>query len=194
MQKPPHSRARALLHSAFCILNSRFRRALAIVLTSALVCGSFPAPAAAATEFYGQVIFAGVAVPGATVTASQGEVRLTTSTDAQGIFRFTDIADGGWTLQVEMRGFATLSRDVTIGPDVQPAMWELSLLPFEEITRGLPSPAPRPARAPEPNNSSASTRSQSNAPRPATPQTGFQRAGVATSQQPPRQAAAAPPA
>ena len=75
-------------------------------------------------NIYGQVVFGGVAVPGATVTATQGDMRLTTSTDAQGIFRIADIADGTWTIEIEMRGFATLTREVTIGPDAQPVMWE----------------------------------------------------------------------
>ncbi len=175
-------------------MHTRGSRALAYLLTAALVAGSFPVPVSAAAESYGQVIFGGVAVPGAQVTAVQGDTRLTTSTDAQGVFRIRDIADGGWTMRVEMRGFETLTREVMIGPDAQPMMWELSLLPFEEISRGLPSPAPRPARAAESGSQSSSTRAQSDAPKPATPQTGFQRAGVAPSQTPPRQAPAAPPA
>ena len=89
---------------------------------------------------------------------------------------FADIADGAWTIQIEMRGFATLTREVTIGPDAQPAMWELTLLPFEEITRGLPPPAPRPARAPGAEQPDGATRSQPNAPA-ATPQTGLSARG-----------------
>ena len=157
---------------------------------TALVAGSWPATVKAAAEYYGQVIFGGVAVPGATVTATQGEMRLVTSTDAQGVFRIADIADGMWTMQIEMRGFANLTRDVTIGPDVQPVMWELTLLPYEEITRGLPPPAPRATRAPDPSNQTA-TRQQPNTP--STPQTGFQRAGVTTPQAPASRQAAAPP-
>lgn len=173
-------------------MRPRGSRILAYLVATALVAGSFPVPLNAAAEYYGQVIFAGVAIPGAQVTATQGETTRSTSTDAQGVFRFADIADGAWTFSVEMRGFAVLTREVTIGADSQPQMWELTLLPYEEITRGLPPPAPRPARAPDATNQSSSTRSQSNAPRPTTPQTGFQRAGVAPSQTPPRQAAAPP--
>ena len=173
-------------------MRRRASEALAYLLITALVVGSWPAPVRAALEYYGQVIFGSVAVPGATVTATQGDMRLTTSTDAQGIFRLTDIADGVWSIRVEMRGFAELTREVMIGPDAQPAMWELSLLPFEEIAKNLPPP-PRPAAAPQSNgHPTTATRSQPNVPR-ATPQTGFQRAGVAPSQTPPRQAAASPP-
>ncbi|HWV94641.1 MAG TPA: carboxypeptidase regulatory-like domain-containing protein [Vicinamibacterales bacterium] len=167
---------------------------IAYLLTTALVAGSLPVPVRAAAEYVGQVSFAGIAVPGAQVTATHGETQLATTTDAQGVFRIANIADGAWTFRVEMRGFSTLSRDVTIGPDAQPMMWELSLLPFEEITRGLPPPAPRPAPAPESSSQSSSARSQSKPPRPATPQTGFQRAGVAPPQTPPSRPAAAAPA
>jgi trimeric autotransporter adhesin len=184
--------ARHRVHSAFRILNYS-RRAVARVLVCALVSGGLPVPMSAASEYYGQVVFAGVAVPGATVTASQGDVHLTTSSDAQGIFRLTDIADGVWSVRIEMRGFANLTREVTIGPDAQPAMWELSLLPFEEIVRGLPPPPPaRPVRAPDSNNQTTATRSQASVPG-ASPQTGFQRAGVSAPQTPPSRQAVAPP-
>ena len=103
-------------------MRPRGSRALAYLLTTALVAGSFPVPVSAATEYYGQVIFGGVAVPGAQVTATQGETTLTTSTDAQGVFRFSEIADGAWMFRVEMRGFSTLTREVTVAPDVQPQM------------------------------------------------------------------------
>src|SRR4030095_3440092 len=156
-------------------MQRRATRALAWLLTGVLTFTTWPAPIFAASEYYGQVIFGGVAVPGATVTATQGDLRLTTSTDAQGVFRFTEIADGPWNVQIEMRGFSNLTREVTIGPEAQPAMWELSLLPFEEIARGLAPPAAPPARAPANNQTATTTRSQTSGPS-AAPQTGFQRA------------------
>ena len=66
-------------------MRRRASEALAYLLITALVVGSWPAPVRAAPEYYGQVIFGSVAVPGATVTATQGDMRLTTSTDARGI-------------------------------------------------------------------------------------------------------------
>jgi hypothetical protein len=172
-------------------MQRRVIRTLVYPLIATLVAASWPVAVRAATEYYGQVIFAGVAVPGATVTAARGDQRLTTSTDAQGIFRIGDIADGTWTISIGMRGFAMLSREVTIGPDAQPAMWELSLLPFEEITRGLPPP---PVRATPPsNNQTGTTRVQSNAPT-SPPSTGFQRAGVTTPQAPASRQTVTPPA
>ena len=163
---------------------------IARALVVAVALSGVPGSTAAATEYYGQVAFGGVAVPGASVTATQGDTELTTSTDAQGLFRLADIPDGAWTIHVRMRGFADLVREITIGPDAQPAMWELSLLPFEEIARGLPPPPARAARAADSSGQPADTRTQPTVA--VAPQTGFQRAGV-TPPQAPRQAAASPP-
>ena len=165
---------------------------IALTLVFAVVLAGMPGSAAAAAEYYGQVAFGGVPVPGATITATQGDLERTTSTDAQGIFRIADIADGVWTIRVEMRGFANLTREITIGPDAQPTTWELSLLPFEEIARGLPPPPARAPRAPDSSSQATDTRVQSAAP--AAPRTGFQRAGVVAPQAPPSRQAAAPPA
>src|SRR3954470_4129731 len=45
----------------------------------------------------GQVLLAGRAVPGATVTVSQGDKKFVTSTDAQGTYQLPDLPDGTWT-------------------------------------------------------------------------------------------------
>src|SRR5881628_3839560 len=96
----------------------------------------------AATDRYGHVSFGGVPVPGATVTAIRYDRHLVTVTDQQGVYRFADLADGVWTFRVEMLGFATIVQDITIMVDSPPSAWELKLLPFEEITRGLPPAGP----------------------------------------------------
>ena len=93
-------------------------------------------PVLSATEHYGQVGFTGLAVPGATVTATQGDKQIVTTTDQSGVYRFADLADGTWTIKIEMRGFAPLTREVTVIAGAQAAVWELALLPFEEITQG----------------------------------------------------------
>src|SRR5215208_3708809 len=56
----------------------------------------------------------GVPIPGARVTATQGSNTLVTTTDAQGGYRFAGIADGPWTMQVEMIGLSTQRRELTI--------------------------------------------------------------------------------
>ena len=74
-----------------------------------------------ASEQHGQVTFSGLPVPGATVTATQGDKKITAVTDPQGAYSFPDLADGVWTMQVEMLGFSTLKGDVTIGPESKPS-------------------------------------------------------------------------
>jgi len=103
---------------------------------------------AAAPEHIGQVTFNGVAVPGATVIASQGDKKLATSTNQQGLYRFADLADGMWTIRVEMIGFMPATKDVTIAPDAQPVTFELALLPFDVIAKDLPRLAPGSAPPP----------------------------------------------
>src|SRR4051812_44824880 len=89
----------------------------------------------AAADHHGRVTFGAVPVPGATVTVVQGDQQRVTVTDQDGVYRIADIAEGVWTVRVEMVGFATISRDVTIAAGSPSAAWELQLLPFDEITR-----------------------------------------------------------
>jgi hypothetical protein len=89
----------------------------------------------AAAEHYGQVTFGGLPVPGATVSASQGDKQLVTITDRQGVYKLPDLADGTWTIRVEMLGFSAASQDVTVTAGSQPSIWELKLTPFEEIAK-----------------------------------------------------------
>jgi hypothetical protein len=126
----------------------------------------------AASDQAGRVVVGSVPLPGATVTAIHGDAQKTTVTDDQGIYRFADLADGVWTLRVEMLGFATLTQDVTVGPDAPPPIFDLKLLPFEAITRGLP-PTPQPEESAGANPAS---RSASAAAPPSTG--GFQRTQV----------------
>jgi hypothetical protein len=153
-----------------------------------------------AAEHSGQVSAAGVPIPGATVTATQGERKIVTATDAIGAFSFPDLKDGVWTIRVEMPGFAPLTRDVTVVAGAEQTAWDLALLSFDEITRGVPMPAPAPPPSAAPAASTSASRGGSrttstpNKPgAAATPSTGsFQRAGVSASAAAPA-AGAAPP-
>ena len=117
-----------------------------------------------AADHVGRVLVGRVPLPGATVTAVHGNSQRTTVTDEQGIYHFEDLAEGIWTFRVEMLGFATLTQDVAVGKSA--LTWELKLLPFREITRGLPgqsepqttppaAAAARPAVANEPTQAGA---------------------------------------
>src|SRR5262245_47501290 len=81
------------------------------------------------TQHQGQVMFAGVPVPGATVVVAQGEKRLVAVTDQQGVYSFPDLAEGPFTIQVEMLGFSTIKQEVN-APNAE---FELKMLPIEEM-------------------------------------------------------------
>ena len=102
----------------------------------------------AAAEHHGQVKFGGLPVPGATVTATQGDKKLVAVTDQQGSYSFPDLAEGIWTMQVEMLCFAPDKQEVGVTPNAPAGMWELKLLPFDEIKASAPPPAaPTPSTA-----------------------------------------------
>ena len=96
---------------------------------------------AAAFGYHGQVTFGGVPVPGATVTATQGDKKFVSVTDEQGFFSFPDLADGTWTMEVAMQGFSTIKQDVSAAPDAAVAKWELSMLPLDQIKAEIESTA-----------------------------------------------------
>jgi hypothetical protein len=91
-----------------------------------------------ASEHRGQVKFGGLPVPGATVTATQGDKRLTAVTDLDGAYSFADLPDGQWTIRVEMQCFSPIERDVAVTPAAPSPVWELKLLPFEQIKASAP--------------------------------------------------------
>jgi hypothetical protein len=119
------------------------RRLLGCLYTAWLACSFLPA-----AEHQGVVKFGGLPLPGATVTAVQGEKRWVTVTDPQGFYSFPDLADGAWTLRVEMQCFAPAHREVATGANTT-AEWELDLLPLDEIRSAAPAstPATSPAAA-----------------------------------------------
>jgi len=104
-------------------------------------------------------------VPGATVTATQRDASRVTVTDEQGTYRFTDVADGSWTVEVAMLGFSTIRQDVVVSPEAPPTTFALSVLPFDRIAAGR------------------TVRNEPAAPASAAPATGggFQRTTVTTS-------------
>ena len=106
-----------------------------------------------AADYFGQVTFNGLPVPGATVTATirlkpdstlpvrdagQGEKKISVTTNQDGIYHLADIANGLWTLTIELFGFTTITRDVTIPATEDPPPDVLSIRSFDELTRDLP--------------------------------------------------------
>jgi len=96
----------------------------------------------AAAEHRGQVKFGGLPIPGVSITVSQGDKKFSAVTDEQGAYGFPDLADGIWTIQVEMLCFSPIKQEVAVTAGAPVAEWELKLLPFDEIKASAPPPAP----------------------------------------------------
>jgi len=86
-----------------------------------------------AAEHHGQVFFGEVPVPGATVTLTQGAKQFSTITDQQGLYQFTDLADGEYAVRIEMRGFTTFEAEVKVTADAPQGIWQLKLLGLEQM-------------------------------------------------------------
>lgn len=54
--------------------------------------------AADAADHYGLVTFGGLPVPGADVSATRGDQRVQTTSDEEGVYRLSDLAEGVWTI------------------------------------------------------------------------------------------------
>src|SRR5688500_3302724 len=152
------------------------RKVTAWLLIALIAAGQ---PAFAADQL-GQVLFNGVPIPGATVTATQADKKVAATTDADGIFQLGDLAAGTWTLIVEMLGFTTVKRDITVPTEGEPPPFELALKSFEEISRELPvqRQEPLPAAAPVAAGTAQARGPAAPNGTPAPAQGGFQRAGV----------------
>ena len=113
--------------------NSRLQRLMAATL--AVACGLM------ASEYHGTVRTAALPLPGVVVTAVHGEQRVVTTTDDRGVFSFPDLADGVWTIEAEMLGFAKVTREVGIAPDAPSPEWQLKLLSEDALVAAI-EPAP----------------------------------------------------
>src|SRR4051812_31993304 len=139
-----------------------------------------------AAELTGVVRFGGLPLPGATVIATQDGKRLSTITDGEGRYRFGDVADGTWNVEVGMQLFAAQKKDIAGA-----AEWDMQLLSPEELSKAAVAPAPgeprlevasaKPVAPPKPN--------AKNAPAQTNTRTPFQRTGLnATATAPAEQA------
>lgn len=88
---------------------------------------------ALASEYHGQVTFGGLPIPGVTITAMQGSLKLVAVSDQQGVYSFADLPNGAWKISVEMQCFSTIEQTVTITPNVAAGTWELKLLSLDQI-------------------------------------------------------------
>lgn len=99
------------------------------------------AGALAGAQYRGSVTSAGLPIPGAIVTATQGDRKVVTSTDENGVYTFPELDQGAWTVEVEAFGFAKTTRAVTL-PAQTGTTWDLKL-----SVEAPPQVAARPAEA-----------------------------------------------
>jgi hypothetical protein len=163
-----------------------------------------------ATEYHGRVLYGGLPLPGATLTATMGDKKAVASTGLDGTYSFPDLADGQWTIEVEMLCFSSVKKEITIAFGVPAAEWELKLLPASEINAAAAAAAP-PVSAPSQPGPVLTTsvpaapaaaaapakpgkKSKTPAVAPVNTASGFQRANVnASATPPPSDAASAAP-
>lgn len=88
---------------------------------------------AVASPYRGVVTFGELPLPGATVTATQGDKTLSVLSDSSGAFAFDDLADGKWTITVQMQCFEPLHEAVTVAPKMPPTALEMTLLPVAQL-------------------------------------------------------------
>ncbi len=108
-----------------------------------------------ASEVHGQVVFNGLPVPGATVTATHGAKKIVVTTDATGNYAFADLADGTWTISVDMLCFEPAKQDVEVTVNTPVGKIELKMLPVSQLLAIATAPKVETvpalnARTPEP--------------------------------------------
>src|SRR5437016_5963033 len=101
--------------------------------------------ALAAAEHHGMVKSGGLPVPGASITATQGDKKHVTTTDETGRYSFPDLANGVWTLEIEMLGFEKVTKELGVAPDAPSPEWTLKLMTLAAL------------RAPKPEAPAATT-------------------------------------
>lgn len=86
-----------------------------------------------AADYFGQVTFNGVPVPGVTVTASKGTSKAIATTNEDGIYHLADLVDGLWNVTIEMLGFATVQHEITIPDEKEGPPATLTVRPFADL-------------------------------------------------------------
>ena len=102
-----------------------------------------------ASEHHGIIKSGGLPVPGATVTATMGDKKVVTTSDDDGVYTFPDLADGIWTLNIEMLGFGKVTKEVGVAPEApESPVWELKLLSADAMKAAVAAALAPPPAAP----------------------------------------------
>lgn len=101
-----------------------------------------------AREVHGQVFYQGEPVPGATVTVTEDGKNFSAVTDEQGLYEFADLADGAWTIEIEMEGFAPVKAQIAVSATAPQGHWDLTLMDLAQLMAHAAKPLEaRPATA-----------------------------------------------
>jgi hypothetical protein len=124
-----------------------------------------------ASESHGVVKSGGLPVPGATVTATQGDKKVVTTTDDTGYYSFPELADGVWTVTVDALGFVTAKRDIGVTEAMPGPEWDLQYQTLDAIANPTkPEASPTaPAAGTAPTSATAGTTPAAANATPATP-------------------------
>src|SRR5664279_4406224 len=122
-----------------------------------------------AAEHHGTIKFGGLPVPGASVTATKGDKKVVTTTDENGRYTFADLAEGTWTIEVEMLGFAKISNEVGVAFDAPAPEWTLKFQSMSAIMKppAVAAPATTAAAPKAATPAPATTQAAASAPKPA---------------------------
>ncbi len=92
-----------------------------------------------------------IPIPGASVTATQGDQKITAITDENGRYEFKNLGSGIWDFAVESFGFAPAHKLIQIDPTAPAAMWALEVkAPQREAAPVSRQQAPAGRRGPGP--------------------------------------------
>lgn len=115
-----------------------------LICCSGLILALVAAWAMFAAQHEGVVTSGGIPLPGATVTATQGDKRLITTTDDHGAYSFSNLGEGTWTIEVEMFGFQGMNREIDVSSPSR-LQWDLKLLSDAEVQAALAARSRRAA-------------------------------------------------
>jgi carboxypeptidase family protein len=96
----------------------------------------------AAAVLSGRVLFSGLGVPGAAISATHEGRTIETVSDDNGDFRLPALEDGAWTIRIEMHGFEPAMREIALPAEGGPLTVTLRMRRYEEIVgRTAPTPS-----------------------------------------------------
>ncbi|MBV9761225.1 MAG: carboxypeptidase regulatory-like domain-containing protein [Acidobacteriaceae bacterium] len=101
-----------------------------------------------ASDYHGRVTFGGLPVPGATVILSQASEKFNTVTDQEGLYSFSGLPDGQWTIEVDMLCFEPVRQEISIPQNTPPIDLELKLLRTDQINSVTAAPIAAPSGTP----------------------------------------------